>query len=163
MHLGVARAVLFFVELGGAINESSTAVPSLSISPLGASVAFTASSIFGASSYCSSRCRKRRMLTRSGSRFMPPNPANCRYSGTSNSASSIATSDSPNHCCSKWMRNIASTPNGGRPLSLRGACGSISANNALHGTTRFISSRNLPLRVLRLVRSKPRSVRFMPA
>jgi len=27
------------------------------------------------------------MLTRSGSRLMPPNPANCRYNGTSYSAS----------------------------------------------------------------------------
>lgn len=48
------------------------------------------------------------------------------------------------------------------PASLaQGACGAISASSSDHGTTRFISSRNSALRVLCLLRFRPRSCCFM--
>ena len=90
--------VLLLLELGASISEAATAVPSLSTSPLAASVAFTASSIFGANSCYSSRCLKRRMLTQLGRGAISPRPANRRQFGSLNSASSIATSDRSNYC-----------------------------------------------------------------
>ena len=67
-----------------------------------------------------------------------------------------------NHCCMKWIRNIVSTGNGGRPRLPSGACGNISATSLPHGTTRFISSRNSRLRVRLVVKSNPRLACLMP-
>src|ERR1700712_5268675 len=66
------------------------------------------------------------------------------------------------HTCIKWMRNIVSTGNGGRPRLPPGACGNTSATSSLHGTTRFISSRNSRLRVRLVVKSNPRLACLMP-
>ncbi len=61
-----------------------------------------------------------------------------------------------NHCCMKWIHNIVSTGNGGRPRLPSGACGDTIATSSPHGTARFISSRNSRLRVRLVVKSNPR-------
>jgi len=49
------------------------------------------------------------------------------------------------------MRSMVSTANGGRPplAPVAGACGAINDTSSDHGATRFISSRNSRLRVLK--------------
>ena len=49
------------------------------------------------------------------------------------------------------MRSIVTSSNGGRPVLARRAYGAFSDSNSVHGTTRFISSRNTALRVRRVL------------
>jgi len=55
------------------------------------------------------------------------------------------------------MRSIVTSSKGGRPVLARGAFSAISDSNSVHGTTRFISSRNTALRVRRVLRFRPSS------
>ena len=106
-----------------------------------------------------SKWRNLKMVVSSGRRVIPGSSwANCQYMGMSSNASSIAGSDSPNHCYRKWMRNMVSMRKAGRPPLLVGSgleCGWISPTNSVHGTTRFISSRNIRLRVRLVISSYP--------
>ena len=106
--------------------------------------------------FSSSRWRKRRMVVSLGRRMAPGSGlANSQYSEVSCSASPIAGSLKPNHCCTKWMRSIVSTANAGHPplaVVSQEANSSIKLTNSVYGTTRFISWRNTRLRV-RLVTS----------
>lgn len=89
-------------------------------------------------------------------------PAKSRQKPVSNKASSAPRSDSPNHGCRQSMRSIIARSNGGRPVLATGACGAMNASSSLQGMTCAILSSRICLRFRRVLRSRPRSVCFMP-
>src|SRR3954467_336979 len=109
---------LFLVEGGAAMMVASTIVPCRISRPRSPSIADTSANNACLSSCCSSQWRKFRIVVSSGTaatvRSMPAKP---RKAWLSYSASSIAPSASPYHCCRKWIRSIRSRPIGGRPRS----------------------------------------------
>jgi hypothetical protein len=59
----------------------------------------------------------------------------------------------------KWMRIMAATANGGRPVLPVGACGVITSVGSARSTTRFIPLRKSRLRVLLVTSSNPMQAR----
>src|SRR5207253_9860815 len=115
---GSRALLLFLVEDGAAMIVASTIVPWRISRPRSSSIADTSANNAWLNSCRSSQWRKFRIVVSSGTpatvRSMPATP---RKAWLSYSASSIAPSASPYHCCRKWIRSIRSRPIGGRPRS----------------------------------------------
>jgi hypothetical protein len=95
---------------------ASTIVPCRISRPRSSSIAETSANNAWLNSWLSSQWRKFRIVVASGTaatvRSIPAKP---RKAWLSYSASSIAPSANPYHCCRKWIRSIRSSPIGGRP------------------------------------------------